>query len=239
MAAWDALVTIGETDMFHVGALSAVVTAIETPGWTTPYDLMSQIKALSMWGPSGARLPEADLLTAPDAVSIGTVHSAKGPEWAAAFVADVRALRFPSSQASRKTTLPFEGDLAAVIDPANLADNTNNDAERRLMNVALTRAQCYLFFRHPLSPMPPREDQLLPDEAPRRATRLRRQCARLTASHDGGRTTTRRRRRLTERSRGGWLDRRARLGTRARRRGGRPSGRDGCGRSPCQRPSVR
>jgi DNA helicase-2/ATP-dependent DNA helicase PcrA len=163
VAAWDALGPPGETYMFHVGALSGMVTSIETPGWTTPYDLKSQIKALSMWGPSGARLPEADLLTAPDAVSIGTVHSAKGLEWATVFVADVRARRFPSQRARTRTALPFDGELATAIDPANLADNDNLDAERRLMYVALTRAERYLFvscsgsqqssFRRELEPL--------------------------------------------------------------------------------------
>ncbi|MCZ7434863.1 ATP-dependent DNA helicase [Micromonospora sp. WMMC241] len=145
VAAWDAMGPAGETYMFHIGALSSMVTSIETPGWTTPYDLRSQVKALSMWGPTGARLPEADLLTAPDAVSIGTVHSAKGLEWATVFVADVRARRFPSQRARQQTTLPFEGELRTVIDPAGLADNNNYDAERRLMYVALTRAERYLF----------------------------------------------------------------------------------------------
>lgn len=145
VAAWDALGPQSETYMFHVGALSGMVTSIETPGWTTPYDLKAQVKALSMWGPTGARLPEADLLTAPEAVSIGTVHSAKGLEWATVFIADVRARRFPSQRAKTQTALPFEGELATVIDPANLADNDNLDGERRLMYVALTRAERYLF----------------------------------------------------------------------------------------------
>ncbi|MGY1640836.1 ATP-dependent helicase [Geodermatophilus sp. SYSU D00703] len=163
IAAWDALGAQGETYMFHVGSLSNMITAIETPGWTTPYDLTAQVKALCAWGPTGARLPEADLLTAPDAVSIGTVHSAKGLEWPAVFVADVCARRFPSQLARRRTQLPFEGALARVIDPADLADNANLDAERRLMYVALTRAERYLFvsssgrqrsaFRRELEPM--------------------------------------------------------------------------------------
>jgi DNA helicase-2/ATP-dependent DNA helicase PcrA len=163
VADWDALGPTAEPYMFHVGALSSMVTAIETPGWTTPYDLKSQMKALCMWGPSGARLPEADLLTAPDAVSVGTVHSAKGLEWAAVFVADVRAQRFPSQRARQQVALPFEGELTNVIDPGHLADNDNYDAERRLMYVALSRAERYLFvsgsgarqsaFRRELQPL--------------------------------------------------------------------------------------
>lgn len=141
----DAIGKAAETVMFHLGALSRLVTAIETPGWTTPGDLRSQVIGLCAWGPHGSRLPEADLLTTPDAVSIGTIHSAKGLEWPVVFVADVRARRFPSQKAKTRPKLPYSGPLARVIDPAHLADNDNNDDERRLMYVALSRAERYLF----------------------------------------------------------------------------------------------
>jgi DNA helicase-2/ATP-dependent DNA helicase PcrA len=159
----DALGRGAETAMFHLGALSSLVTSIEVPGWTTPGDLRSQVIGLCAWGPHGARLPEADLLTAPDAVSIGTIHSAKGLEWPAVFVADVRARRFPNQRARQAPKLPFEGRLARAIDAARLADNDNNDDERRLMYVALSRAERYLFvscsgsaqsrFRRELEPL--------------------------------------------------------------------------------------
>src|SRR5438876_5729449 len=55
-------------------------------------------------------------------------------------------MRFPSSQARRAESVPFEGDLLRAIDPTQLADNQNYDAERRLMYVALTRAERYLFI---------------------------------------------------------------------------------------------
>jgi ATP-dependent DNA helicase UvrD/PcrA len=142
---WDAMGRKSEVRMFHVGALARLVTSLETPGWTTPFDLRSQIIGLCMWGPSGARLPEADLLAAPDAVSIGTVHSAKGLEWPVVFLADVKARRFPSQKARSQPPLPFEPPFTTVIDAAHLADNTNYDSERRLMYVAVTRAERYLF----------------------------------------------------------------------------------------------
>ncbi|HWT90019.1 MAG TPA: ATP-dependent DNA helicase [Solirubrobacterales bacterium] len=163
VATWDVEGHGGESAMFHLGAFSRLITSIEMPGWTTPGALKYQIIGLCMWGPSGTRLPEAELLAAPDAVSIGTVHSAKGLEWPVVFLADVKPRRFPSQLAKRRPRLPFEGDLAAVIDPAHLADNDNYDAERRLMYVALTRAERYLFvsasgrqqsaFRRELEPL--------------------------------------------------------------------------------------
>jgi len=159
----DGLGSNGETVMFHLGALSSLVTSIETPGWTTPWDLRSQVIGLTAWGPQGSRLPEADLLTTPDAVSIGTIHSVKGLEWPAVFVADIRARRFPSQRARSVPSLPFEGRLARDIDASRLADNDNYDDERRLMYVALSRAERYLFatcsgpqrsrFRRELEPL--------------------------------------------------------------------------------------
>lgn len=163
VAEWDAQGTASESVMFHVGALSRLITSIETPGWTRPGDLKSQIIGLCIWGPSRSRLPEAELLAEPDAVSIGTIHSGKGLEWPVVFVADVCARRFPSNFAKRRPNLPFGDKLAAIIDSAHLADNDNYDAERRLMYVALTRAERYLFlssagrqqsaFRRELEPM--------------------------------------------------------------------------------------
>jgi DNA helicase-2/ATP-dependent DNA helicase PcrA len=121
------------------------VTGIETPGWTSPREYPYQIQALLLWGTQNARSEEAPLLVTPDAVSISTIHSAKGLEFAAVFMADVCANRFPSAMARRDPGLPFDGPITARIDEADLIDNENYDHERRLMYVALTRAERYLF----------------------------------------------------------------------------------------------
>jgi DNA helicase-2/ATP-dependent DNA helicase PcrA len=80
-----------------------------------------------------------------DAVTIGTIHSAKGLEFSAVFLADVVSRRFPSNYARRQDPLPFDGPFLQVINPAALADNANYDDERRLMYVAVTRAERFLF----------------------------------------------------------------------------------------------
>ena len=145
---WDAMGTDGQTAMFHLGQLSRLITSIETPGWTTAGDLRYQIIALSMWGASSARTAETPLLVPPDAVTITTIHSAKGLQFAAVFLADVNARRFPSTFARRVETMPFGADMLHRINPAHLADNNNYDNERRLMYVALTRAERYLFVSY-------------------------------------------------------------------------------------------
>jgi DNA helicase-2/ATP-dependent DNA helicase PcrA len=122
-----------------------LVTGIETPGWTRPAEFKYQIIGLYLWGSRNARSEEAPLLVSPEAVSILTIHRAKGLEFPVVFVADVCAQRFPSSYATRVDDPLFEGAIRKRIDPRNHADNSNYDAERRLMYVALTRAQRYLF----------------------------------------------------------------------------------------------
>jgi len=142
---WDSDDSRAAAAMFHLGQLSSLVTGIETPGWTSPREYPYQIQALLLWGTQNARAEEAPLLVTPDAVSISTIHSAKGLEFAAVFLADVCANRFPSSMARRDPGLPFDGPITARIEEADLIDNENYDHERRLMYVALTRTERYLF----------------------------------------------------------------------------------------------
>lgn len=136
---------IAETARFHVGQISRLVKGIEASGWTRPSSLKWQVIALLNWGAERARSEEAPLLVSPDAVTITTIHSAKGLQFPAVFVADVCARRFPSNRARRAPEMPFERSAVPQIDPSRLADNDNYDDERRLMYVAITRAERYLY----------------------------------------------------------------------------------------------
>jgi DNA helicase-2/ATP-dependent DNA helicase PcrA len=142
---WEATKGRGETALFHVGALSSLITGIEMPGWTSPDSFKFQIIALCHWGSRNARTEEAPFLVQPDAVTISTIHAAKGLEYAAVFLADVRGRRFPSQKAGRVSDVPFSGKILDTVNPAHLADNPNVDGERRLMYVGLTRAERCLF----------------------------------------------------------------------------------------------
>ena len=153
VAAWDGeAAPRARAAMFHLGQFSALLTGVETPGWVRPNSLRWQVIALAYWGARNARTDEAPLLVPPDAVTISTIHSAKGLEFPVVFLADVKSQRFPSNRARRAPTLPFSGPAALAIDPQRLADNDNYDDERRLMYVALTRAERYLFVTSPESP---------------------------------------------------------------------------------------
>jgi DNA helicase-2/ATP-dependent DNA helicase PcrA len=145
---WDCCDGRGQAALFHLGALSSMVTGIETPGWTSATDYKWQIINLFQYGAENGRVEEQPLMVQPEAVTISTIHGVKGLEFAGVFLADVNARRFPSSMAKRAADLPLDGPILAEIDAAGLSDNDNNDGERRLMYVALTRAERFLFVSH-------------------------------------------------------------------------------------------
>jgi DNA helicase-2/ATP-dependent DNA helicase PcrA len=131
-----------------LGALSGLITGIETPGWTSVEGFGWQIIGLCQYGAEEGRTEEQPLMVQPDAVNISTIHAVKGLEFAAVFLADVNAQRFPSSRARHKPKLPLDGKIVKEIDVEGLADNENHDGERRLMYVALTRSERFLFVSH-------------------------------------------------------------------------------------------
>lgn len=141
---WDVGRPTNEAALFHLGTLSGLITGLETPGWTSANDYKWQIIGLCQYGSEGGRTPEQPLIVQPDAVTISTVHGAKGLEFAAVFLADVCAQRFPSSQARRGVNVPLSGQIVNDIDISGLSDNENYDGERRLMYVAITRAERFL-----------------------------------------------------------------------------------------------
>ncbi len=146
--AWDTCEGRGQSALFHLGALSGLITGIETPGWTSSKDYHWQIIGLCQYGAEKGRVEEEPLMVKPDAVSICTIHAAKGLEFAAVFLADINDKRFPSIYSKRKPKLPLSEPISQEMDIDNLADNANYDGERRLMYVALTRSERFLFLSH-------------------------------------------------------------------------------------------
>ncbi len=145
---WDTGETRGQTALFHLGALSGLITGIEVPGWTSARDYHWQMLGLCQYGAEEGRAEEQPLMVRPDAVTISTIHGVKGLEFSAIFLADVCARRFPSGFARKELTLPLSGEIVDQIDVEGLRDNINYDGERRLMYVALTRAERFLFVSH-------------------------------------------------------------------------------------------
>ena len=74
-----------------------------------------------------------------DAVTLTTVHQAKGREWAIVFVPSLTAIRFPSSKTGQAGDWRIPMNL---FDPVRYEGSTND--ERRLFYVAVTRARDWL-----------------------------------------------------------------------------------------------
>jgi len=145
---WDTCEGRGQAAMYHLGALSGLITGIETPGWTNTKSYKWQVIGLCQYGAEDGRAKEQPLMVQPEAVTISTIHGVKGLEFPAIFLADANAQRFPSSMATRGVNLPLGPKISAEIDVDGLSDNENHDGERRLMYVALTRAERFLFVSH-------------------------------------------------------------------------------------------
>jgi ATP-dependent DNA helicase UvrD/PcrA len=145
---WDTCEGRGQAAMFHLGALSGLITGIETPGWTNTKSYKWQVIGLCQYGAEDGRAKEQPLMVQPEAVTISTVHAVKGLEFPAVFLADVNAMRFPSSMATRGVKLPLGPKISKEINIDGLSDNENHDGERRLMYVALTRAERFLFVSY-------------------------------------------------------------------------------------------
>ena len=130
--------------LFHLGQLSSLITGIETPGWVETSQFNNQVRALAMWGAGNARVEEAPLLVQPEAVTITTIHC-KGHGVCRSLRSRRRLAKIPESVRPAGRLVAYDGEAAVVADPGLLADNDNLDAERRLLYVALTRAERFLF----------------------------------------------------------------------------------------------
>jgi ATP-dependent exoDNAse (exonuclease V) beta subunit len=105
---------------------------------------------------------EVDNSSKQDAVTVQTIHSAKGLEYPAVFIADINQDRFPSTNSdnSRITFNELTGlrqkkiynpDRQFLFDNwkahlASKAHDKSHDEERRLFYVAMTRAENHLFL---------------------------------------------------------------------------------------------
>jgi DNA helicase-2/ATP-dependent DNA helicase PcrA len=144
VALLDAQGPAAETALRNLDALEQLVEVLEHPALVAPGGLREQVETLCEWGPGCAFVAPAAALTNPEAVTLATIHTAKGSEWPAVFVADVCVQRFPHRRAQEVQPLPFDGALAQAIDAEDLLDD-DYAGERRLMYLALTRAQRCVF----------------------------------------------------------------------------------------------
>lgn len=83
----------------------------------------------------------------PNAVTISTVHKAKGLEYPVVFVVDVERGRFPGKSSEYSGWLPSVM-MQEAIEPPRRAYGNDREQEARLFYTALTRAERFLYVTH-------------------------------------------------------------------------------------------
>jgi DNA helicase-2/ATP-dependent DNA helicase PcrA len=135
-----------ELVFYELGKFSQVISDFETIHFSSAPD--QKYRAFVDWLTNQARgyYDDADAdvgYATPDAVTISTVHQAKGMQWPAVFVPCLRKNRFPSQRHGGLNLFHVIPDTA--IEDADRYRGTGED-ERRLFYVAVTRAQKYLYL---------------------------------------------------------------------------------------------
>ncbi len=136
--------TRGELVFYNLGKFSQVISDFEDINFKSEpqrkYD--NFVKWLVHQAPEYYAESDADVgYATPDAVTIATVHQAKGMQWPYVFVPAMRRNRFPAARIGGLNT--FHVIPEAAVPDADRYRGTVED-ETRLFYVALTRAQKYL-----------------------------------------------------------------------------------------------
>jgi DNA helicase-2/ATP-dependent DNA helicase PcrA len=127
-----------------IGLFSLMIQDVETVYMSvdSPDRFRDILNFLDNAAETGYDVSTEELLERPDAVSVSTVHKAKGLEYPVVFVVDVEAQRFPGR------ARPYDGWLPPAVIGAALnrgAYQKNRTEEARLFYTAITRAERYLY----------------------------------------------------------------------------------------------
>jgi DNA helicase-2/ATP-dependent DNA helicase PcrA len=141
---------LGQSDfdegvMQDIGAFSRIMEDVETVHVSidSEHRFQNVLNFLSNAAERGYDSEDADdILRRPNAVTVSTVHSAKGLEFPAVFVADAQNQRFPRPRSNYDGWMPEEVIQDAVDRGAYQG---TRDEEARLFYTAVTRAERYLY----------------------------------------------------------------------------------------------
>lgn len=142
----------GELVFYQLGKFSQVISDYEQINFNTePGEKYSQFtKWLAHQAPDYYAESDADVgYASPDAVTLSTVHQAKGMQWPAVFIPCLRRNRFPSKRQGGLGVFHVVPEQA--IEDADRYRGTVED-ETRLFYVAVTRAQKYLALTYSPGP---------------------------------------------------------------------------------------
>lgn len=136
---------LDEATMRDIGSFSKIIQDVETVyvSIDSPTRFHEMLNFLDNVAVHGYDSGTDDVLLRPDAVTISTVHKAKGLEFPVVFIVDVEHDRFPTRERNYDGWLPTQ-----IIRPAlsRGAYRSTRDEEARLFYTALTRAERYLYI---------------------------------------------------------------------------------------------
>ena len=140
---------LDEGAMADIGVLSRVLQDVETVyvSIDTPQRFQAILNFMQNIAEAGYQSATDAAVRRPDAVTVSTVHRAKGLEYPVVFVVDAEQQRFPGRADTYSGWLPREM-LEQAIDPPRRAYGNNREQEARLFYTALTRAERFLYVTH-------------------------------------------------------------------------------------------
>ncbi len=140
---------LDEGAMADIGVLSRLLQDVETAyvSIDTARRFQDILNFMNNIAESGYQSATDAAVRRPDAVTVSTVHKAKGLEYPVVFIVDVEAQRFPGRRSSYSGWLPDEM-LSEAVAPPRRAYGNDREQEARLFYTALTRAERFLYVTH-------------------------------------------------------------------------------------------
>ena len=138
-----------EGAMADIGVLSRLLQDVETVfvSIDTPRRFQGILNFMQNIAESGYQSATDAAVRRPDAVTVSTVHKAKGLEYPVVFIVDTEKGRFPGRSSTYKGWLPGEL-IAEAVDSPRRAYGNDRAQEARLFYTALTRAERFLYVTH-------------------------------------------------------------------------------------------
>lgn len=140
---------LDEGTMADIGVLSQFLQDVETVYMSidTAQRYQGILNFMSRMAESRYQTATDLAIRRPDAVTVSTVHKAKGLEYPVVFVVDAEQQRFPARQSQYDGWIP-RILLKDALDPPRRAYSNSREQEARLFYTALTRAERFLYVTH-------------------------------------------------------------------------------------------
>ena len=141
--------TLNDGVAADIGMLSRLLQDVETVyvSIDTPQRFAAILNFMRNIGESGYQSAKDGAVRRPDAVTVSTVHKAKGLEYPVVFIVDAERQRFPGSNNRYDGWLPDEV-IGGAVGPPRLAYGNNREQEARLFYTGMTRAERFLYVTH-------------------------------------------------------------------------------------------